>query len=862
MRALYRSGRQGDALAAYRRARQNLDEELGVEPSPELRHLEQAILRHDPALAAPARQSPVAVTTLPARLSSFVGRAAELDEVRGLVAAHRLVTLTGPGGVGKTSLAVEAARGGNDVWLVRLAGTVDEAQVPAVVAEAVGLRPGPGPAPADHLVAHLRHRSALIILDNCEHLIGTCAALAQRLLEHCDRLRLLATSREPLGVGGEVQYAVAPLDVPPDDAAPAELPAYDAVRLFAERAVTVRPAFRLDADTAPHVLRICRQLDGVPLALELAAARVKTLPVGELAERLEDRFTVLTAGPRTADRRQQTLRATVDWSHRLLSEPEAVLFRRLAVFRGGWTLAAAEDVCTVDSIPAADVYGVLARLADRSLIIADHGEDARFHMLETVRQYAAERLSDAGETAAVRAAHARHYADAAERAEPLLRGPGQGRLLRWLRAERDNVDVAMTWCAEHAADDPDLALRLVAALGWFWYFASRQDGGQRVAAMMQAASGGADGPRAGALLAQSVAGRPGACIVHPHPDGAKAAHHSMVLFRRLADLHRAAYAQTLLAVEGVAGPDVADALRLLDEADARFATEGDRWGRALALFVRMELHFAAGSPAEATDCAERALSLFRALDDHWGISAVQYHRGLALHRRGDWPQARTVYRGALTEGRRVGPANTVQYALANLGHVELALGDIEQAEAHFAEAHGMAVRLGAEGNPVAALGEGLLARQRGDHDGARRHYAIARRLAGSQPDWTAAAWSGLAFVAEQEGDLAGAEELHVRAARLAGETGVPRAVATALEGLACVAVARGDAGSAATLLGTAQRCRGAGHSPPTPAEQLDIDRASGSARAVLGDEAFDRAFAAVSPGPEQLLAGFGRSADR
>jgi tetratricopeptide (TPR) repeat protein len=262
--------------------------------------------------------------------------------------------------------------------------------------------------------------------------------------------------------------------------------------------------------------------------------------------------------------------------------------------------------------------------------------------------------------------------------------------------------------------------------------------------------------------------------VHPHPDGAKAAHDSLVLFRQLHDAHRAAYAQTLLAVEGVAGPDVADSLDLLDEADARFAAEGDRWGQALTLFLRMELHFAAGAADEATGCAERALTTFRALDDHWGISAVQYHLGLALHRMGDWPQARTVYLGALAEGRRVGLANTVQYALADLGHVELALGDPEQAARYFAEAHAAAVQLGAEGNPVAALGEGLLHRQRGAYDAARRYYASAERLAGGKSDWVAAL-SGLGFAAEQDGDLDGAEKSFGRGrGRRAPRRGTPR----------------------------------------------------------------------------------------
>ena len=333
MLALYRCGRQADALAAYRRLQQTLDDQLGLDPSTDLRDLEQAILRQDARLGAPARDLPGPLTNLPVRVTSFVGRERQLTQLSELLGAHRLVTLTGPGGAGKTSLALQAAgaaaeRYPDGVWLVRLAGVGSPAAVPEVVAESVGAQ-RPAGGVVDSLVGFLRNRSAMVVLDNCEHLIDACAELAERLLTSGSRLRLLVTSREPLRVPGEVQLAVPSLACPPPDITLERLRDYDAARLFLDRALNVQPDLLLDAATAADIGRICRQLDGLPLALELAAARVASLTIADLAARLDDRFRLLTGGARTAEARQKTLRATVDWSHQLLTSSERVLFRRL-----------------------------------------------------------------------------------------------------------------------------------------------------------------------------------------------------------------------------------------------------------------------------------------------------------------------------------------------------------------------------------------------------------------------------------------------------------------------------------------------------------------------------------------------------
>ncbi|MGK5113017.1 MULTISPECIES: AfsR/SARP family transcriptional regulator [unclassified Geodermatophilus] len=875
MLALYRAGRQADALAAYGRARAVLDAELGLEPGAELRELQEAILQQRPDLRAPARSPvtpPPAVPAppppqapapprdrLPTRLTSFLGREGDLERVGELLRAARLVTVTGPGGVGKTSLALEAARAAAErfadgVAFVRLAGVTDPGQVPAAALAALDIRDVATATADDQLLGHLRDRAVLLVLDNCEHLADACAVLAERLLESCPDVRLLATSREPLAARGEVQCAVDPLPVPGGELELGDVAASAAVQLFLDRARAALPDLALSEDNAAAVTEVCRHLDGIPLALELAAARVAALPVEELARRMGDRFTLLTTGARTAEARQRTLRATVDWSHQLLSDPERVLLRRLSVFRGGWTLEAVQAVAGGEPLGPAVAVDLLGRLVDRSLVVVDRAtslRDAgpRYHLLETVREYAAERLAESGEADAVCRAHVGHLTDLAERAEAELRGDGQARWLPRLAAERDDVDAALAWCTAHADTEPDAGLQLVGSLGWYWYFATHPDGGRRVAAMLEAAPGGSPAARARALQALAVAARPGACIVHPNADCAAAATQSRALFAELGDGFRAALSDTLLAVEAIGGDEPAEAFALLAQAERRFAEADDAWCTALADFVRLELHAGSGDLTAATAVGHRALLAFRTLGDQWGVSAIQFHLGMALHRAGRLEEALEMYEGALASVRDVGPANTVQYALAGAGHVTLLLGDADRAEQLFAESHAVAHQLGADGNPRAAVGEALLARERGDPAAARERLTVAQQLlAGlTEPEWTAAALVGLGHVAEADGDLDSAEFFHRRAWQTAPGH------AAALEGLACVAAARGDAEAAARLLGAAVSWRQRRHRPASRLECADAERAEHLARTVVGDAAFDLAFAAGTARPDAVL---------
>ena len=492
MRALYAAGRQAEALAVYHEARGLLAGRLGVDPSAQLERVYLRILRADPSLyperALVALPGTSAAPKAGQPLTSFVGRDSEVALVLKNLGAARLVTLTGPGGVGKTRLAREVSGHlHGPVWFVELAPVTDPAEVPYAVLAAVGLREPvltrrgaqPGASPLDRLTAALADRDEVLLLDNCEHVIEAAATLAGRVLAACPRMRIVATSRQPLRIEGETLSPVPPLAVPPADVPAGEscgsLESYGSVRLLRDRAVAVRPGFELGAANAAAVARICRALDGMPLAIELAAVWLRTLTPAQLAERLDDRFSLLTGGSRTALPRHRTLRAVVDWSWDLLAPAEQVLARRLAVFPAGATLAMAEQVCADDLLPSAAVLPALSGLVDQSIVAVGPTPDGgdgdlalgpRYRMLETVRAYGLERLAEAGEQDQIRDAFAARYLDLAETADPRLRTADQGRWLRELAAEQDNLHAALRMAITRR--DADTALRFARALGWYW----------------------------------------------------------------------------------------------------------------------------------------------------------------------------------------------------------------------------------------------------------------------------------------------------------------------------------------------------------------------------------------------------------
>ena len=809
MHALYRSGRTADALASYQDYRRRLRDELGLTPSATVRQLEEAILREAPSLDG---RSPVAesVVNLPAALARLIGREAELRSVPELFERSRLVTFVGPGGAGKTSLAIAAAREmatsfRHGVWFVPLAQLRDPSHLPSAVAEALGLSDPDARSVSRVVSVWLATRNALLVVDNCEHLIDECAQYLQELLGAASDVSVLATSREPLGIPGEVQMRVPPLATD------------DAVLLFSERARAVRPNYTIDG-VEDRVREIAVRLDGMPLAIELAAARVNTMTVAEISARLDDRFALLTSGPRTAHERHRSLRAVVDWSYDLLSELERTLLRRLAVFRGGWTLDAA--AASIDMTPG-EVLDPLSALVDRSLVVAD---DGRFRVLETIRAYAQARLIESGEDEQARGRHALYYTALAERAEPELRGGEQAAWLARLRAEDANLRLALDWAREHVDDHPDVAFRLAGSLGWYWYVGRQMDGRAQIRMTLAAEGAATDVVRARTLQALSLAARPAGCIVHPSNEAAQAARDSLALFAD-DDPQRAALSRLLLAVEGVADEDMRPHLMEVERARTVLDAHDDAWGAALADFIEMEIRLHHGAVDDALPFGDRAAATFDELDDDWGRSAVRLHLGHGLRLAGRTEAAEDVLALAVELSRATGLPNNLARSYVELGEAALYRGSADEAGASFGLADQIAAEVGSETlRALALLGRGAVARWRADPAAALGHYreALAICLAADIPRGEARARTGIASTELDEGavDVAAAE-LH-RALEIARQIGDAGLIAVVREQSARAAAAIGDEAERARLLDEADTLRAQHGRPRGSLEQRDL----------------------------------------
>ncbi|MBB5135085.1 putative ATPase/DNA-binding SARP family transcriptional activator [Thermocatellispora tengchongensis] len=849
MRALHAEGRRAEALEVFEDARRLLADELGADPSAELAAVHLAILRADGGPVTSPGASPGAEEAgrrrgLPEQLTSFVGRADELERVGKLLAEARLVTLTGPGGAGKSRLAIEAAaRARGEVYFAALATLAEGREVPQAVLAALGLRergiqwPAGEQPPAqdvtERLVAALADREALLVLDNCEHVVDAAARLADRLLGACPGLRVLATSREALGITGESLCPVPPLPLPAPGAGPAEAAGSPAVRLFADRAAAVSPGFRVDAATVADVVRVCRTLDGLPLAIELAAARLRALRLADVADRLDDRFRLLSRGSRTAQPRHQTLRAVVAWSWDLLDPAERVMAGRLTVFPGGATLEAVARVC---GLPAYEAEELLTGLVEKSLVEAAEG---RYRMLETIRAFCAERLGESGEgeEARLRRAHAAYYLELAETAAPRLHTGEQLTWLARLTAERDNLFAALRWAVAERATE--IGLRLVVNLSAYWWLRGMRGEAAPLAAALLDVVGPEPPPdmiEEYAMCVLSAVQIPGH-VAEPAP-------YLRVVERILHSREIPLRHPFLLLFWGtMMGMPEDGSAADLGALRAILAGESP-WVRGLmALGTAYQCLLAEAEVAEAERMFVAALASFRESGDRWGVATSLCELAKLADWRGERDRAVAMSDEATVLIEQLGASEDIPEIVCQRGLIHLRAGDLDAAHADYTRAAELARRAALpEARARATVGLVEVARLRGDLGTAAR--LCEEALAAAPGAWFGAGEGrAMLFVARgriaaARGEVAEAEACHRQAVAWAVANPSFPAAADAVEGLAGVAVLRGDHHRAALLFGAARAWRGT-ETVPGP----DAARESALAREALGEEVYAAAHA-------------------
>jgi predicted ATPase len=835
MRALVAAGRDSEALLVYQRARQALADALGVDPSQELAALHVALLRGELGRREENRK-----TNLRAELTTFVGREADVAAVRELIAGHRLTTVIGPGGAGKTRLATETARMllgdfPDGAWLVELAaigvdGDVAQAALAGLALRDSLLGDAPNAEPADRLIAAIRERETLLILDNCEHVIESAAVLAHRLLGECRRLRILATSREPLGITGEALWSVEPLALPGRDAGPGEIESAPAVQLLRDRAGAVRRGLAADARTLATMARVCRALDGMPLAIELAAARLRTMSVDQLASRLDDRFRLLTGGSRTALPRHRTLRAVVDWSWELLADGERTVLRRLSVFSGGASLEAAERVCAGEQVEQDQVLDLLTALTEKSLLVADAGGAPRYRMSGTIKEYAGQRLAAAGEADLARRAHLAYFTELAETADPHLRRAGQLGWLATLEADHDNIGAAMRGAL--AAGEAQAAMHLAAAAGWYWWLGGHKtEGRELLTAATEVPGEVTDEIRATVygLLVQFVSAGRG--------DEHQAAVwiHEAYRFSQLASGGRLRHpaARVVAALERLlqAPQEILSSWELLLD-------DEDPWVRALARLHLGKMRIMLGQGGRDADVyLETALAEFRMLGERFGISFALEELAERLAVRGESARACEHYEQAIAAVTELGSSEDIIRLRSRQAQLYWLLGDEDASAAAIADAQRCAERVTwPDALTELALSKAELARWGGDAAEARRQLGVAAALLGSEAEQAkihVVTHDLLGYLAD---NLSEARAHCAAACEAAAEAGHAPTIARVLVGVADLALRRDEREQAARLLAASEAVRGL-----RDLSHPDVARIEQAARSRLGDARFAEA---------------------
>jgi predicted ATPase/DNA-binding winged helix-turn-helix (wHTH) protein len=648
----------------------------------------------------------VMANNLPVEITALIGRDREVGLIKRLLQTSRLLTLTGPGGVGKTRLALRAAGdlmsvATDGVSWVELAAHSDPLLVPQAVASELDVREQPNRGLIGSLEHQLNTKDLILVLDNCEHLIDACAELAHRLLRTCPGVRILATSREPLGVSEECVWTVPPLSYPDPRQLPTygELLSYDAVRLFVERATAARPDFELTDQNAPCVAEICDRLDGIPLAIELAAPRLRALTIEHIAERLNDSFQVLARRNRTELPRHQTLRATIDWSYGLLSPDERRLFNSLAVFAGGWTVAGAITVCSPSSGashgPDEDEFlDVLIRLVDKSLVVAGEQptRERRYRMLETVRQYAREKLDEAEDAVLIRQRHAEFFLNFVEEIEPRINTATRAHCLAQLNAEHDNLRHALRWAIR---TESGLALRLAGSLWWFWFHQGYWREGR---AWLEQALGSlarkvTPNPRhAKALLGSGV-------LAWAQGDRSAARGHleeSVAVWRALDDERSLGEAMHFLATEMIAEGDATAARALATSSADIFRRDGrERFGLATTLATLGIAEMTLENYAAARLALEESAAIARAIRDNWALALPLRNLGIVAFRQGDYPRALTLLRETLLILRDLKERWFISRSLETMAEILALQGDYRRAARLFGAGEALREAVGA-----------------------------------------------------------------------------------------------------------------------------------------------------------------------